>query len=109
MDQESGVTKPKPGAGYILIKDEQPITSEGVLSLTRGNKKRPPIWDKRPNLSECFVHTPQAVRRAIKGQRDWMMQATTAVEAVYNSTTGYAEPVGSPIPFAQLVTIHGEH
>ena len=89
-----------PSTGYIVLRDDQ--KAGGVVTLTR-NLTGGPRWCERPSLTHGFVRKPSSIKRAIGRQALWTKEAKFLCPATYNPETGYAEPSGDPISFAEFV------
>ena len=88
--------------GYIIIRTAEASTPSSVVGLGRKGRRGNSKWVPHSTLTECFVHSSRSVWEAVQTSRLWTREATTAYEAVYRKTTGYAEPEGEAIPFDQL-------
>lgn len=88
-------------SGYIIVRGT--VEEGGIIALSRGNKKRRPQWIRHGRLPECYVHSMRAIRRAIRRQRQWTLEASFAVGASYDPKTTYAIPaMTSAVPFLDL-------
>lgn len=87
--------------GYIIVKEGNPQT--GVVALSGTSSEKGPRWipTLRP-LNTCFVRSEASIRRALYRKRTWTQEATHAYHATYNPATGFANPKGAAIPFAEV-------